>query len=1061
MDATQADAAPVDVSETDADLPACVTNSACSDGNACTVDTCVPGVGCVSAPQPASACADSVSCTVDACAPLTGCVHTPQDSACPDGDACNADTCDVVTGCNHVAFPAGTTPTQCDDGDACTTDTCDPASGCAHSPVDGGACEDGLVCTADTCVPASGCVHLALDLTPCDDGDACTSPDRCIGTTCQGFTRRWELTWPAPAWQGQWLDQVRRPDGTHTLIGWQVLPVAGAVQTFAPALLRVQPNGTAVGPLGDGGLGAGYVITSASTVAGQTLVQGLHFGAQATADQPWYGWLGADDLVTDVATFESPAFGDPSDPVPLAVLGLEVTPTGEAGPVPVWFAVVTLASDGKHHFVSLRPGQPPVLHPLGSAGAGCTPTAVADHLIAGSCTVLGVPYVFHATFDDDGVVGPIVQTKSPLGTILDVAAVTVRANGHRLLWTTSDANTATPSAMALQVDKGGAIVGSSGFGTPSRALGLAAWQGDLYAVGAVHEGDKSDHGAVGRVDAAGNMPVVQFHDVGVWLRASADEDGLWLLGGSGKADETVFAGPGLTGPHAARVDAWGFASCTDAGKCLNLPTSACDDGNTCTTDNCAAASGCKHADNLVACEDGNPCSTNDHCKNTVCTGGLAQDCNDASPCTDDACTPGIGCTYVAHADGSACFDGNSCTHDDICASGLCVGTSLDPVGTPCNGSTATLCSDTAQCVYPWASAISVGSSHTCAVGTVAGVRCWGDNSSEQLGILGDKVLNSTAADLVTGTATFTAGDTHIHAGTATTFVWTDTQGTASAVGSLIDRVTDVKQNWSIYDLFIDTLMAMDGVSNVQKLVTGDHHGCAELGTTSLVCWGSQAHGQTGVAVAPANAYAQVVPLANVVGHMAAGGDTTCVVESGNLEPWCFGAFAALWGSGNTTVSPDTAVPTKVPGVQYLVDITVGNGHACGIKGNGVWCWGDNTDGQIGTGSVSPDFVPPKAIVNPPLNAVHVAAGDRFTCALTSAQTVRCWGAGTLGQLGDGKGATSATPVTVAGLDHVTAIGARANRACALRVDGSVWCWGAGDGTTHLLPAVVPASLPTP
>ncbi|HEY8379461.1 MAG TPA: hypothetical protein VIK91_23375, partial [Nannocystis sp.] len=72
---------------------------------------------------------------------------------------------------------------------------------------------------------------------------------------------------------------------------------------------------------------------------------------------------------------------------------------------------------------------------------------------------------------------------------------------------------------------------------------------------------------------------------------------------------------------------------------------------------------------------------------------------------------------------------------------------------------------------------------------------------------------------------------------------------------------------------------------------------------------------------------------------------------------------------------------------------------------------------------------------------ELAAGAFHTCARIRGGTVRCWGMGTSGQLGDGALRDRERPVKVPGLQDVVQIAAEGERSCAVRRDGSVWCWG--------------------
>ncbi|MDQ1344151.1 MAG: hypothetical protein QG650_871, partial [Patescibacteria group bacterium] len=107
---------------------------------------------------------------------------------------------------------------------------------------------------------------------------------------------------------------------------------------------------------------------------------------------------------------------------------------------------------------------------------------------------------------------------------------------------------------------------------------------------------------------------------------------------------------------------------------------------------------------------------------------------------------------------------------------------------------------------------------------------------------------------------------------------------------------------------------------------------------------------------------------------------------------------------------------------------------------GVKCWGNNTYGQLGDGTMTHRNSP--VAVSGLSSGVSQVASNYSSCALTSAGGVKCWGVNWHGQLGDGTTTNRTTPVDVSGLSSgVTQISAGHYNTCATLSSGGVKCWG--------------------
>ena len=117
----------------------------CDDLNPCTTDSCDPALGCLNpALADGTPCPDGTVCNGDEiCSAGTCMPGTPP--FCSDGNACTTDTCDPTLGCQYLPVGDGTV---CDDGDTCTTGDSCQAGTCTGTPV--------VCTLPQTCDPATG-----------------------------------------------------------------------------------------------------------------------------------------------------------------------------------------------------------------------------------------------------------------------------------------------------------------------------------------------------------------------------------------------------------------------------------------------------------------------------------------------------------------------------------------------------------------------------------------------------------------------------------------------------------------------------------------------------------------------------------------------------------------------------------------------------------------------------------------------------------------------------------------------------------------------------------------
>ncbi|KDD72373.1 hypothetical protein H632_c3436p0, partial [Helicosporidium sp. ATCC 50920] len=164
-----------------------------------------------------------------------------------------------------------------------------------------------------------------------------------------------------------------------------------------------------------------------------------------------------------------------------------------------------------------------------------------------------------------------------------------------------------------------------------------------------------------------------------------------------------------------------------------------------------------------------------------------------------------------------------------------------------------------------------------------------------------------------------------------------------------------------------------------------------------------------------------------------------------------------WGSnennalGLASGVSGTSTATRLP-VGDFSAVEAGNTFACGLSavGQSVYCWGNNSFGQVGSGSTTPSAVRIPVLVSGASTVAAFAAGYEFACygpVLVSdpGSRVHCWGRNNVGQLGDGTLVDSAAPVAntlaASGANVMIDMSGGYDHMCGVSVNRQLYCWG--------------------
>ncbi len=196
--------------------------------------------------------------------------------------------------------------------------------------------------------------------------------------------------------------------------------------------------------------------------------------------------------------------------------------------------------------------------------------------------------------------------------------------------------------------------------------------------------------------------------------------------------------------------------------------------------------------------------------------------------------------------------------------------------------------------------------------------------------------------------------------------------------------------------------------------------------------------------------AYATPRASYVAVSAGGIHSLAIKSDGTLWAWGYNVAGEL-GDGCTFGSTcyNRYSPGQVGSDNTWSAVSGGTAHSVAIKQNGtLWSWGDNGDGEIGTGCSGSGcfYYSTLTQITTDTHWASISAGGFFTIAIKTDGTLWAWGSNYAGQLGDGctpmsSCANKTTPTQIGTDTDWAAVAAGGNHVIALKTNGTLWAWG--------------------
>ena len=246
-----------------------------------------------------------------------------------------------------------------------------------------------------------------------------------------------------------------------------------------------------------------------------------------------------------------------------------------------------------------------------------------------------------------------------------------------------------------------------------------------------------------------------------------------------------------------------------------------------------------------------------------------------------------------------------------------------------------------------------------------------------------------------------------------------------------------------------------GTSAAAELSAGGYH-CVRVDEGAVKGLGDGTYGQLGGN--PAGAPATVAGLSDITDVEAGGFSTLALKSDGTV--WFLGETTLQHTTPHGTPNPVSA-PVQVPGLSGIDAIAAGHRHYLALDADtgNLYAWGHNGSGQVGNGGLL-DITNPVMVLT---GVASMSAGDGFSLAVKTGQTLWAWGRNSHGQLGLGDTADRLVPTQVPGVTGAASVAAGGQHSLIRLAGGTVLATGnnefgqlgIGTNTSASTPAAIP------